>query len=1380
MSHELGSALQKKMRLMSEGEHPSGPPIHMGGLPAHFELQGELGRGGMGVVFRAYDRKEQRDVALKIIPVQTGSMAKRFRREAEELERLSHEYIVAFYSIEQLDDRELLVMEFVDGGNLLGYISEPHSIPEVLEVFVKICEGLQCIHDVGLVHRDLKPENVLMTSSGIPKITDFGLARRLEGRSKLTSDGTILGTYSYLAPEQVLTSEVGPAADLYALGAVMFEAFTGRTPFIADTEYGLLQAHIREVPPSPKALRQDLPAAVEKLILKLLKKRPEERPGSPAEVAEVLRACLRGEQAPLEPGSEGELLGRGEELAKLEECLARCLEGGRAQALLTATNGMGRTRLVQEICNRLTTRRLKVLRLAPESDSLLRGMSDVYAALGGQPERFFQYLVSGGAPAGAEALRRRLAANPGTVLVADDMERLSATCQNVLARLASLSPGPGSGWLLSYTVSRAVDLPLHPDTTVVELSQLSYDTVIALASLQLAVLSENTRRLPLDPTLREWITTRAGGSPRKLKLMLLGLLQSHAVVIRADVWQCAAAVPLPASTNDCLIEEVTKLDEGLLRLLRPASLLAQPFAFELICDVSQVAEAECEAGLDRLVSLGLLEEAWTSRGEQLAFSSEEVRKALADGLTDRTRKRIHQRVAQVLTHADGTSAAQGSHLAEAQQTSQALPLLVEGAEQSQARGAFMEAHEIWLRAAECVVGDATPGLQLRIQLGSGESLARSGRPEEAIALLDGLLERPPAGLLEEYPYRLFAYRRLVELKADAGAPSGQLLDLCRRGLREVGLPPEASLAPPKESDPALHRQAAGVYKLMSRMWLEGGDREQATAYLRAASVQARLAGEQAVEAELALLEGRLHLANEVLAGAESSFTRSQTLGTGPLGPPHVLRCQHGLAQVYLEVAKCGGELPGPPVNYLVRAEECLTAALDIAEELADASWQARVLTTQAELRVLQGGSTIESLQRAVAVLRPEGVTTQLVEQMCWLGQAYAGEMMDFRRAEATLVEAYEVSEESDHPELAATAAVFLGFLGRQQVRLDDAGRWFTHALEIARDKRPQALARTGFALILPADQPETCQQAEEAVRLSEGLSPFHQGLAYWALATCMLALNDEVAAEDALRRVKKMLVGIPPQELKSLVAEARQTADRYLKQLGPEGANPDQNEHPHVQPTFQRSLPRPEPVDMQANPYTRIPRRTQSPLVRGLKWLFTLGLALACFLWAPPYVRGMMSNSQGNFQLKLAQTSCAIRIDGSDIQLTPWSKTYGTTLAPGPHNVTVRAPYRLPSSFQVTIVAGSKLVKSVSLASTVGTLLVRSNVNHAQVYLNGHKEGTLSIPGGGDNRPALKLERMEPGTYEVELRLKGYVTRSTKVTFEAGEVETVNLELKLK
>lgn len=1354
----------------------------MGGLPDNFELRGELGRGGMGVVFRAWDRKAQRDVALKIIPVQTGSMAKRFRREAEELERLSHEYIVAFYSIEQLDDRELLVMEFVDGGNLLGYISEPHTVNEILEVFVKICEGLQCIHDLGLVHRDLKPENVLMTSTGIPKITDFGLARRLEGRSKLTSDGTILGTYSYLAPEQVLTSEVGPSADLYALGAVLFEAFTGRTPFIADTEYGLLQAHVREVPPSPKALRQDLPSAVEKLILKLLKKRPEERPGSAAEVAEVLRACLRGEQAPLEPGSEGELLGRGEELTKLEECLVRCLERGTAQALLTATNGLGRTRLVQEICNRLTTRRLKVLRIAPEADSLLRGLSDVYAALGGQPERFFQYLVSGGPPAGAEALRRRLAANPGTVLVADDMERLSATCQNVLARLASLAPGPGSGWLLSYTVSRAVDLPVHPHTTVVELSPLSYDSVVALASQQLAVLSENTRRLPLDAQLREWITTRAGGSPRKLKLLLLCLLRSHAVVVRDDVWQPAASVPLPENTGECLLQEVTKLDEGLLKLLRPAALLDQPFAFELVCDVSQVAEAECEAGLDRLVGLGLLEEAWTSRGEQLAFSSEEVRKWLADGMTDRTRKRLHQRVAQILTHADGTSAAQGNHLAEAQQTSQALPLLVEGAEQSQARGAFVEAHEIWLRAAECVAADATPGLQLRIQLGSGESLARSGHPEEAIALLDGLLETPPAGLLEEHPYRLFAYRRLVELKTDLGAPAAQLLDLCRRGLREVGLPPEPSLAPPKESEPGLHRQAAGIYWLMSRMWLEAGDTEQATAYLRAASVQARLAGEPAVEADLALLEGRLHLHNSVLAGAESSFNRSQSLGAAPLGPPHVLRCQHGLAQVYLEVAKSGGELPGPPVNYLVRAEECLAAALDIAEELADAPWQARILTTQAELRVLQGGSTIESLRHAVDVLRPEGVTTQLVQQMCWLGQAYAGEMMDFRRAEAALEEALEISEESDKPALAATAAVFLGFLFRQQVQLDRAGQWFTRALEIADpagDRLHQALARTGFALILPADQPDTCQQAEEAVRLSEGFGPFHQGLAHWALATCMLALNDMVAAEDSLRRVKKMLVGIPPQELRSLVAEARQTADRYLKQLGPENATPDQTEHPHVQPTFQR-LPRPEPVDMSANPYTRIPRRQTSPLVRVLRGLFTLGLLAACVVWGPPYVRGMMSNSQGNFQLKLAQSSCHISLDGTSIQLTPWSRLYGTTLEPGLHNVTVSAPYRVPSSFQVNIVAGSKLVKSVSLQSTVGTLLVRSNVNHAEVFLNGSKEGILNIPGGGETRPTLKLERIKPGKYDVELRAPGYATRSQKVTFEAGEVETVNLELQLK
>ena len=201
-----------------------------------FEVRGLLGRGGMCVVYRAWDRRLKRDVAIKM-PI-AGAHARpeeleRFLRGAEAKASLRHPNVVQVYDIGDLDGRPYFTMEFVEGGSLAQRLAGVPMPPGEAAVLVTtLADAVQAAHDGRIIHRDLKPANVLLTADGTPKVADFGLARRLDGGSGLTQTGAPLGTPSYMAPEQARgnSDAVGPAADVYALGAILYELLTGRPP----------------------------------------------------------------------------------------------------------------------------------------------------------------------------------------------------------------------------------------------------------------------------------------------------------------------------------------------------------------------------------------------------------------------------------------------------------------------------------------------------------------------------------------------------------------------------------------------------------------------------------------------------------------------------------------------------------------------------------------------------------------------------------------------------------------------------------------------------------------------------------------------------------------------------------------------------------------------------------------------------------------------------------------------------------------------------------------------------------------------------------------------------------------------------------------------
>jgi serine/threonine protein kinase len=286
---------------------PTGPYIPIEGdqnqprFFGNYELLEKIGQGGMGVVYKARQRGLKRVVALKMIL--SGSDAgpqelARFRREAEALGHLSHPNIVPIYDVGEHEGRAYFSLEYIEGGSLARRLdATPWPARRAAALVETLARAVHVAHKAGLVHRDLKPANILLTADATPKITDFGLAKRVDGDSGLTASNAIMGTPSYMAPEQAKgkTKDVGPAADIYALGATLYELLTGRPPFKAETPLDTIAQVHGEDPAPPRSLYSKVPRDLEAICLKCLEKEPRRRYASALALAIDLRRFLDGE-----------------------------------------------------------------------------------------------------------------------------------------------------------------------------------------------------------------------------------------------------------------------------------------------------------------------------------------------------------------------------------------------------------------------------------------------------------------------------------------------------------------------------------------------------------------------------------------------------------------------------------------------------------------------------------------------------------------------------------------------------------------------------------------------------------------------------------------------------------------------------------------------------------------------------------------------------------------------------------------------------------------------------------------------------------------------------------------------------------------------------
>ena len=258
-------------------------------LNDRYRITGLLGRGGMGEVYKAEDLKLNQTVALKFLPehfAEDTAARERFFGEVRTARQVSHPNVCRVFDIGEVDGAHFLSMEFIDGDDLSSLLRRIGRLPpdKALEIARQLCAGLHAVHQAGILHRDFKPANVMIDGRGKARLTDFGIA----GLESELKEGAVAGTPAYMSPEQITGKELTTKSDIYSLGLVLYEIFTGKQAFAGDTVNELLRKHKTATPTTPSEVIKDIDPLVEKVILRCLEKDPQKRPASALQVALAL------------------------------------------------------------------------------------------------------------------------------------------------------------------------------------------------------------------------------------------------------------------------------------------------------------------------------------------------------------------------------------------------------------------------------------------------------------------------------------------------------------------------------------------------------------------------------------------------------------------------------------------------------------------------------------------------------------------------------------------------------------------------------------------------------------------------------------------------------------------------------------------------------------------------------------------------------------------------------------------------------------------------------------------------------------------------------------------------------------------------------------
>lgn len=627
----------------------------------HYRLDALIGRGGMGEVFHAVDTRLNRAVAIKVMHQSSSGLEAavvRFLREARAASALNHPNIVTIHDVGETPTGDrFIVQEFVEGRTLRSVLENAVDLGTAIDIARQVARALSAAHAAGIVHRDVKPENVMVRGDGYVKVLDFGLARvedplgsERSTRTNLdTAPGTLLGTTAYMSPEAAQAGVAGPAADVFALGVVLYEMTTGRRPFVAATSIGVLAAIVSEEPVALGRVNPGIPQALEDLVLRMLAKSPERRP-SASEAADAL-AEFQGRGVVTAPAVASaqprKSVGRDAERATLRRAYARVKDGSSVLAAVTGEAGMGKSTLTEDFLREIgvgadrpiiargrCSERLAgaeaylpilevledVLRRSTgvSMDQVMRTVAPTwYIQVATRSEHPSVVDMRREAPAvSQERMKRELAAlfedlsrGRPVVVFLDDLHWADVSTIDVLNYLARRFADLRLLVLVTYRQSEmavaqnrfasiSADLHAHGLFEHVPLDSLSVGDVERYLALEFP-----SHQFP--PVFASFIHGKTEGTPLFMADLLRYLRDSGAIAERQGKWGLQRPISelprdLPESVRSMISRKIDQLDERDRRLLVGASVQGYEFDSATVSEATGIDPVDVEERLDVL------------------------------------------------------------------------------------------------------------------------------------------------------------------------------------------------------------------------------------------------------------------------------------------------------------------------------------------------------------------------------------------------------------------------------------------------------------------------------------------------------------------------------------------------------------------------------------------------------------------------------------------------------------------------------------------------------------------------------------------------------------------------------------------------------------
>jgi tetratricopeptide (TPR) repeat protein len=668
-------------------------------LRERYRLDSELGRGGMGTVYRATDIELQREVAVKILSAtsQTSEARERLIREARAAAALNHPHIVTMHDVGEENGLPFLVMELVPGPRLSQ--ARPADLARVVEIATQICAALEHAHANKIVHRDLKPDNVLLSRSSFTnnvKLADLGLALPAHG-ARISRAGMTVGTAAYMAPEQALGQPIDGRTDLYALGVLLYELTTGRLPFTGDDPLTIISQHVHAPVVPPRMLRSDIPRPLEAIIVRLLAKDPAQRFASAAETRTALLESLTNDGnvatgetpaavAILEALSRGRLIGRANELGEVRELWQRAREGHGHAVLLSGEPGAGKTRLAREVTIQAAVDGALVLTggcyeyeattpylpfveafrrwtREEKDDAKLRELLGDTAP---QLARFAPELVTRLGPFPEHG---QLAPHEERLLFFDAVAKVFANIarrQSLLFYADDLHwADHGTLWLLGHLLrqlrdERVLIVGAYRETELdrthpLAKSLVDWNRERLVTRIVLRRFNESETGAQLGALLGEQVSgefavavhRETEGNPFFVEEVLKALIEKGSVRRESGRWhRCDVnQLVIPQSVKEAIGHRLNRVGEETNEVLRVCAVLGKFFTFEELTSAAEQGEDALLDALDEATSAQLISAA---SDDSFSFTHDKIREVLYEELNPIRRRRLHRHVAEGL------------------------------------------------------------------------------------------------------------------------------------------------------------------------------------------------------------------------------------------------------------------------------------------------------------------------------------------------------------------------------------------------------------------------------------------------------------------------------------------------------------------------------------------------------------------------------------------------------------------------------------------------------------------------------------------------------------------------------------------------------------